>query len=148
MNVLCQSEKQLGQNLTLAMRLEEHARYAFVGLLLVWRYMGYGRVHCARTWVDLDVEMRAFGKGRNVVECREGGVPVEYARPAEPQVTWCRPDESMHVKGRAMDLLLGDYAEEIQEQLEGVARRMGFTLGVDREVKCAGHFEWRGGLDE
>jgi len=121
--------------------LRPDSRTYFRGVLLSIAMIGFGKARVISTLRPLEEQQRLYGEGRTVAECREGGVPVEYARPAAPQVTWCLPEESAHVQARAMDLDLSGYAWDTLSVLGHVARSFGATWGGDWRVRDYGHFE-------
>ncbi len=49
-----------------------------------------------------DEQARLYGKGRTGAQMRAMGLPIHYARPNEPKVTWTM--NSNHMTGRAADL--------------------------------------------
>lgn len=147
MKAIVKGETLLGQNLKTALLLDVPASTAFVALLLIWRYFGYGRIRVLSSRRTLKDQQRLYGQGRTRAECMSAKVPMEYAHPKLGQVTWCRPEDSMHLRGRAMDLMLDEYAVDHQGRLYAIARELGFRLGVDWEKKDCRHFEWRGGYD-
>jgi len=144
MKRMCKGELLLGRSLETAMTLGPPAQWAFVGLFLAWRYVGYGRVRVISSRRSLDDQHRLYGHGRTRKECAKRGVPVEYSRPELGQVTWCKPEDSMHLQGRAMDLMLDEYDAKHQRLMYAIARCMGFKLGVDWKKVDSRHFEWRG----
>lgn len=49
-----------------------------------------------------DEQARLYGQGRNSAQMKAAGLPVHYAKPGMPQVTWTM--NSNHMSGRAVDL--------------------------------------------
>ncbi len=144
MKKLCKEELLVGRNLETAMRLKSPATWPFVGLFLAWRYVGYGRLRVLSSRRTLDDQHRLWGQGRTREQCARAGVPLGYAKPELGQVTWCKPEDSMHLQGRAMDVMLDEYDVEHQKRIYEIARAMGFKLGVDWKKVDSRHFEWRG----
>jgi len=69
------------------------------------------RAALARSTVDFgivqgnrtpDEQQRLYGQGRSAAQCAAAGVPVEYAQPGKPEVTWTL--KSNHIGGNAIDV--------------------------------------------
>ena len=114
-------------------------------LLFALAFHGFGKVGVLCT-VRTELEQKAlYGKGRTAAQCKEAGVPEEYASPGAAIVTWSRPLESMHVHGCAMDIYCGNYQRHEVGGWNEIARSLGLTWGGTWKVDDWGHFETMGG---
>ena len=121
--------------------LLESARDNFRALLILLAYRGYGRVRATCGRRSLDSQMRLYGQGRGQGECLAAGVPAIYARPRLPVVTWCRPEDSKHVRGLALDVDFSMYRGVTWWTVGKAAEACGLTWGGTWKVKDYGHFE-------
>lgn len=111
-------------------------------LLLLWIAMlGYGRVTVTYGKRTLVRQQSIFGQGRTEEECRAADVPISYSQPDLPKVTWCRPEDSKHVRGLAIDVTWGLYKGVNWGMISSIAAALGLTWGGDWDVKDYGHFE-------
>jgi hypothetical protein len=110
-----------------------------VVLMLVDR--GYGKLRVVGGRRTLDRQQRLFGKGRTAEECRRYGVPDGYANPSAAEVTWCVPEDSKHVQGRAIDISFAAYTEFPWDEVMEVAVMCGVRWGARWKKKDGGHFE-------
>lgn len=117
------------------------AREVFTGFLCVLAYHGYGRIRVTSGSRTLQQQWTLYGRGRTAEACKRAGVPEIYARPEQKVCTWCRPEQSMHVKGMAMDVFLGDYVLDHSSPVGVYARLMGIRWGGSWKVFDPGHFE-------
>lgn len=111
-------------------------------LCLAVAYVGFGNARCVSGRRGLRAQQMLYGQGRSAEECRKAGVPADYSRESQRQVTWCRPEESGHVGGRALDFDVGGYAETALPTLKHAADLLGCVWGGDWKVRDYGHFEW------
>ena len=121
------------------LRLDVRPRLTLVVVYLA--LSGYGRlrvVSCLRT---LDAQRRLYGRGRSRAECIAADVPADYALPEAPQVTWCLPEHSQHVRGLAMDLDLTMYCPYPWEAVRRAAGVCGVKSGSLWAQRDGGHFE-------
>lgn len=49
-----------------------------------------------------DEQCKLYGQGRTAAQCKAAGVPINYAKPLAPKVTWTM--SSKHLSGDAVDL--------------------------------------------
>lgn len=122
---------------TLVEEMRDKARL----LLLFFAYNGYGLVFVTYGRRSLKEQQEIYGAGRNRAQCTAVGVPAEYARPDEPMRTWCLPEESKHVKGRALDVTYRQYELIPHEVCRRGAALVGLDWGGDWRKKDYGHFE-------
>ena len=118
----------------------ETARLLILGLAMY----GYGRIRVTSTKRDIVIQQRYYGLGRTEKECAAAGVPKNYAKPTESKVTWCRPEDSLHVMARAIDISFSMYESVPKVICERLAKLLHITWGGNWEVKDYGHFESRG----
>lgn len=121
--------------------VEPGMKRAAICLLSLGALAGFGRLRILEGRRGLDEQRRIYGRGRTAAECKAANVPTAYAMPEEAQRTWCRPEDSKHVQGRAVDLNVNVYPAATLEQLGAIARSIGLTWGGDWEVRDYGHFE-------
>lgn len=137
--VACRKDLEL--NLSLLEGLEPMAHTRFAALLLCWGWLGFGRVEVLEGKRTTERQQHLYGLGRSEQECKLAGVPASCAQPTASEVTWCKPEDSKHVKGLAVDIYWGHYtAYQFRRGLE-VARQLGFKLGADWKVRDWYHFE-------
>ena len=106
-----------------------------------------------RTW---DEQARLYGQGRTVNQMAVAGLPVVYAQPGKPKVTWTM--KSNHLSGKAVDLVAWvnggiswdttkGYYQVIAHAMKTAARDLGVDInwGGDWQTnKDYPHFELRG----
>jgi peptidoglycan L-alanyl-D-glutamate endopeptidase CwlK len=114
-------------------------RVVWLLLYLAWR--GFGRVRVISGCRTLDEQRKLYGKGRSAEECAVAGVSTSFAQAQLSRVTWCIPEVSMHVRGRAIDVDLAEYGSELAGALQDGCRRFGLAWGGDWRVVDAGHVE-------
>jgi len=119
------------------------AELAFGAVLFCLARKGFGKVRVVAARRSWEMEARLFGRGRSRAECRAACVPEEYAAPAERKVTWCRPDRSLHVAGRAMDLDLSMYDVQVRGHLRHVLQALGMGVPAAWSKGDYGHVEYR-----
>jgi len=110
-------------------------------LLLGIALAGYGRVVVSGARRTLVAQQRLYGEGRTPMECEAAGVPVSMCRPDLPQVTWCAPADSKHVRGRGIDISWGIYKHVHWDAIATIAAACGLTWGGEWKVRDYGHFE-------
>ena len=118
----------------------EH-RVTFRLLVLGLAQAGYGRVRVVCGRRSLDEQMVLYGYGRTAAECAKACVPSKYARPGRDRVTWVKPSESMHVRGRAIDIDFSMYGVVTWSVVGVIADELGLTWGGNWKVRDYGHFE-------
>lgn len=128
-------------NLAALEGLEPHARARFTGLVLLLAYQGYGRIRILEGRRSLERQQLLYGLGRSELQCKLAGVPAEYAKPAESEVTWCAPEVSGHVRGISCDIDLDAYGPRAQRDIVNRAKLLGFEWGGDWTVKDKRHFQ-------
>jgi len=116
-------------------------RTYFRGVLLAIGMIGFGRARVICCHRSLAGQREIYGQGRSEGECVVAGVPRRFAKPKLQERTWCLPEDSKHVKRRAMDLDLSGYPDSSMELLGHVARSFGCTWGGAWRVSDYGHFE-------
>ena len=116
-------------------------RMRFRLLVLALAQAGYGRARVVCGHRSLDGQMVLYGYGRTARECVEAGVPNKYARPGRGRVTWVKPSESMHVRGRAIDIDFSMYAVVTWSAIGVIADMLGLMWGGNWKVRDYGHFE-------
>jgi len=114
-------------------------RLTMVVLMLVYR--GYGKLRVVSGRRTLNQQQRLFGKGRTAEECRRYGVPEGYANPEAAEVTWCPPEQSKHVDGRAIDISYAAYDEVPWQAIVEIAVVCRVVSGAQWQTKDGGHFE-------
>lgn len=116
-------------------------RWRFRGVVLNLALMGFGRcrVICGRR--TFEEQLRLYGMGRSKEELRIGGYDSSYADGEKGVVSWIRPECSMHVRGRAIDVDFSEYGVEDLAPVGGMARAMGVTWGGEWSVRDYAHFE-------
>lgn len=130
-------------NLARAGGLDESVRMYGKALILCLAYYGFGRVQVLDVRRTLAEQERLYGKGRTRRELEQAGVDPGLAKPGERQVTWTLPRESMHVRGRAMDISMNVYTEKSRGRVVDIARGLGWTWGGEWGVVDKLHFEIR-----
>ena len=121
--------------------LRSDSRTYFRGVLLSIGMIGFGRVRVICCHRSLERQREIFGQGRTEAECEAAGVPRHLAMPNGTIRTWCKPEDSKHVKRRAMDIDLTGYPGTSFELLGHVARSFKCTWGGAWKVRDYGHFE-------
>lgn len=121
--------------------LADHAKPGMCLVLWTLAHMGYGRVRVSSCRRSIDVQRRLYGLGRTAARCIWMGVPGEYGRPDEEQVTWCRPEDSRHVRGEAMDVSFEAYEAFPWHVVARVAALCGVDNGGAWPQRDGGHFE-------
>jgi len=121
--------------------LEGKTRGRAVWMLLDLALAGYGRVKVRAGRRSLEEEERLYGQGRDGAACRMAAVPERFACPELGQVVWCRPEDSKHVRGEALDLDLSAYKAVSYSVIGAIGELCGFTWGGRWRVKDYGHFE-------
>lgn len=133
--------EQLRLNLQAISDLRWAAAVRFQGLLLCWSIAGYNRVRVLEATRSLERQQQLYGQGRSVQECKLAGVPAVYADPDAAHVTWCKPEESGHVQGRACDIDLDAYKGRGLGRAIAIAKALGFEWGGEWTVQDTRHFE-------
>ena len=118
----------------------EHG-WTFSLLVLGLALAGYGRVRVVCGRRSLEGQMVLYGYGRTAAECVKAGVANKYARPGRDRVTWVKPSESMHVRGRAIDIDFSMYGVVTWSVVGVIADELGLTWGGNWKVRDYGHFE-------
>jgi peptidoglycan L-alanyl-D-glutamate endopeptidase CwlK len=121
--------------------LEWNFHERIMSLLLWLAVCGYGRLRviCGRR--TLDEQRKLYGKGRTIGQCLCDGVAGTYAEPGVAQVTWTRPEASMHVRGQAIDVDWEAYGERVYGHVQSGCRRFGLRWGGDWDVRDYPHIE-------
>jgi hypothetical protein len=112
-----------------------------VSLLLYLAWRGFGRLRVICGCRTLDEQRKLYGQGRSAEECAAAGVSTSFAQPRLSRVTWCVPEVSMHVRGRAIDVDAAEYGPELPGALQEGCRRFGLVWGGDWRYVDAGHVE-------
>jgi hypothetical protein len=120
---------------------EPSAVMRFRLLVLGLALLGYGRVRVIAGRRTLDSEGRLYGLGRTERECGAAGVPGQYSRPGEKRVVWCKPSESNHVRGLAIDVSFAAYGEVSVSHIGELVADLGIHWGRDWKVRDREHFE-------
>lgn len=121
--------------------LDERVRDHAVALLCVLAYRGFGRLEVFSGRRTLEQQEILYGHGRSAEECKAVGVNPAYADPGGPVVTWSRPEESMHVRGLAIDLGVEVYSQASWAEIGRIGERMGWRWGGRWRVRDYSHFE-------
>lgn len=125
--------------------LEPEAGARILGWLMVCALYGFGRLRIVSGRRSLGEQERLYGQGRTREECAAAGVPPDCAHPEARRVTWCSPEESLHVQGKAVDVDYADYGRSHRERIWHLARTMGLECGSDWKVRDDGHIQFAGG---
>lgn len=96
-----------------------------------------------------------YGKGRTAAQCAVHGIPASYAKPKLAKVTWLRdPFNSMHCKGKAIDLLPAPYDwkatkpfDQVNAAMEAAAKKLGVNIRWGADWDGDGKFRERGESD-
>jgi hypothetical protein len=103
--------------------------------------MGFGLVRVLECKRTLAREQMLFGQGRSEIECRDAGVPEEYSDIDQHRVVWCRPEDSSHVAGRALDVDVSHYIRDQVDVWGDLAKSLNIEWGGNWTVQDWGHFE-------
>lgn len=95
---------------------------------------------------SLESQVYLFGMGRSAAELKRLGHNGALAQPKKRKVTWCKPSESKHVKGLAVDWNVWEYSRADQLRIIAIARRCGLVSGDGWKVKDTCHLEYEGGV--
>jgi hypothetical protein len=121
--------------------LVEQVRWQFTWLMWTLAWQGWGRLVVISGRRTFSEQAALFGQGRSAAQLVRFDVPSIYARPDLPEVTWCNPRDSYHVRGRAIDLDLSKYSADQYPAMGAVIRKCGFEWGGDWSVRDYGHVE-------
>jgi hypothetical protein len=131
-----------GEKLTeLRAGTQNRFRLLVIGIAMI----GYGRARVVCAARSLDSEMVIFGQGRTGEECVKNGVPKIYARPGQTRRMWCKPSESKHILGLAIDVSFDTYKKVDWAAVGRLADDLGLVWGGSWNAKDMGHFEIQGG---
>lgn len=114
-------------------------------MLWLLAYQGYGRVGVLCTVRTVLEQKHIYGKGRTEGQLEAAGISGEYAEPGASIVTWTTPEQSKHVHGMAMDLVVTHYDRKEVDGWADLAKCLGLIWGGTWEVNDWGHFETMGG---
>jgi len=95
----------------LLLTLKPEAQWKAACVLMLLARAGYGQARVIAGVRSLEEQKRLYGHGRTGTELRAAGIAATYAAPEMPKVTWCRPEDSDHVRGMAIDIDLSRYFE-------------------------------------
>jgi hypothetical protein len=122
---------------TLQRKYQTKARCLFYLLA----YHGYGLAHATEGARDIKRQYQLYGQGRTEEQCRIANVPGRFAQPDKPQVTWCLPQDSSHVKRTAIDGNLVPYSSDDLTQVALICKELNICWGGNWRVRDYCHFE-------
>jgi len=123
--------------------LDDDAQLRAMLLVFGLSIMGYGRCRVLSGRRSLIEEEMLYGLGRTAAECRRAGVPTSHARPGHDRVVWCRPSDSDHVRGLALDVDFSVYSGVDGVLIGPVCRVLDIEWGGFWKVRDCGHFGFR-----